>query len=155
MNLKNVILIVLLMSLAVSCQKFQRPKKPDNLISKKDMVNILYDMYIVNSAKGVNVKVLEDNGIVPKTYVLNKYRIDSLQFAQSNTFYAYDVETYAQIIEDVKAKINAQKSIYEAQLKLEDAEDKRKRDSIKEARKKSIEKTLDATKSDNLEEIQN
>ena len=66
-----------------------RPEKPENLISKDKMAEILYDMFIINSAKGVNRKILRNNGIDPEAYILSKYEIDSIHFAQSNAYYAY------------------------------------------------------------------
>lgn len=110
------------------------------------MVDILYDMYLVNSAKGVNVSILEQNGVNPETYILSKYSIDSLQFAESNTYYTYDTEAYSQLIEDVRTKIISQKKIYEDQLKQEEDRQKSKRDSLRDARKKAIETTTNTTK---------
>lgn len=139
MILKKINVLLIFILLLTSCEKFNKPQKPKNLIARSEMINILYDLYVVNSAKGVNVKVLEENGINPESYILTKYNIDSLQFAQSNTYYAYDTETYSELIEDVKSKIEAQKSIYEAELKKDEEREKRKRDSLRAARKKAIE----------------
>ena len=116
-----------------ACQREKRPERPDNLISKEKMADVLIDMFIVNSAKGVNKRVLERNGVNPETYILDKHGIDSLQFAQSNAYYAYDIEGYKKIMDDVAGKIERQKVKYDSINKVEEAERKRKNDSVKAA----------------------
>ncbi|MFV0566929.1 MAG: DUF4296 domain-containing protein [Flavobacteriaceae bacterium] len=73
------------------------PKKPKNLLSKVEMVNILIDAKLLNSANGANKTILRKNGIDADTYVFEKYGIDSLQFAQSNAYYAYHIKDYEAI----------------------------------------------------------
>ena len=131
--MKHLIVIVTLL-LIFGCNPSDRPKKPDNLIAKDDMANIIYDVFILNSAKGVNRKTLEINGIFPHDYIFEKYKIDSLQFASSNNYYAYDTKTYKAIVDKVKAKLKLEKEIYDALKKKEFEEErirKRKEDSIK------------------------
>lgn len=128
------ILVISIAILMVACGGKERPPKPDNLISKDQMSNILYDVFLLNSAKGINKKVLENNGIFPQEYVYKKYNIDSLRFAKSNEYYAYDVETYEGIIQNVKQRIEAEKTKYEA---ISSEEDEVK-DSINEATAKKI-----------------
>ena len=77
------------------------------------MSDILYDMYIINAAKGVNRKLLEKEGVVPETYILTRHNIDSTQFANSNNYYAYDTDIYKSIVEKVKTKLEADKKKYE------------------------------------------
>ena len=50
-------------------------KKPTNLISEDQMVEILYDVMIINSAKGVNKQLLENNIQNPKEYIYSKHNI--------------------------------------------------------------------------------
>ncbi len=116
-----------------ACQRAKRPERPDNLIPKEKMADILLDMFIVNSAKGVNKRVLERNGVDPETYILDKHGIDSIQFAASNAFYAYDIKDYRQIMDDVARKIEHQKVKYDSINKVEEAERKRRNDSMRAA----------------------
>ena len=74
--------------LVMACSRKNEPKKPDNLISEAKMEQILYDLYIINAAKGVNRKMLETKGFFPESYVLKKHEIDSVEFAESNAYYA-------------------------------------------------------------------
>lgn len=114
----------------------EKPKKPDNLISEVVMIDIMYDAFLLNSAKGVNKTMLENNGIFPENYIFEKYNIDSTQFANSNNYYAYDTKTYESILKRIREKIEADKKKYEAVEVLEEVERKRKADSIKEVRKR-------------------
>ncbi|MEM9679545.1 MAG: DUF4296 domain-containing protein [Bacteroidota bacterium] len=130
--MKKYIIIVISFLVFYGCEDKQRP---ENLISEEQMSDILYDMFIVNSAKGVNRRLLEINGVKPETYILEKHNIDSLQFATSNEYYAKNFEQYRSIINKVKSKIEAQKVIYDKALKDEMDERKRVNDSAFKARK--------------------
>ncbi len=123
--MKHFFLILILISL-VGCNSVGKPKKPKDLIAKDKMSDIMYDLYILNASKGVNRKLLERNGIMPADYVYEKHGIDSLQFAKSNTYYAYDTEVYTGIIEKMKATLEKDKELYE---KLSN-EDQRISDSL-------------------------
>ena len=93
----------------LSCDNKDRPPKPSNLIPKEKMADIIYDLYIINASKGVNRKVLEKHNLMPENYVLTKFEIDSIQFAQSNNYYAFDTEDYALIVESVKSRLEREK----------------------------------------------
>ncbi|WP_299120457.1 DUF4296 domain-containing protein [uncultured Winogradskyella sp.] len=142
--LKNVVVILILFGLVIACDGSEQIKKPDNLISKKKMSNILYDLYIINAAKGVNRKLLEKNGFVPETYLLTKYDIDSIQFASSNSYYAFNTEVYQDIVEEVKARLEKEKETYEEIRKKETDSVKAQRDSIMEIGKKKKDSTKKA-----------
>jgi hypothetical protein len=130
-------LIYILICVFFSCNSaVENPKKPENLISEEKMVDIMYDVFLLNSAKGVNKKLLENNGVFPEQYVFEKHKIDSIQFANSNNYYAYDTKTYESILNRIKEKIDLKKKEYEALEKVEEAERIRKADSIKEVRAK-------------------
>lgn len=131
--------------LVVGCNRIDKPKKPKDLIPKEKMSDIMYDLYILNAAKGINRKVLELNGIIPTDYVYKKYGIDSLQFANSNTYYAYDTKTYGALVEKVKSELERDKAIYE---KLTEEEQK-VNDSIRKAEKK-IKNKIKSAETDSL-----
>lgn len=129
--MKRVIIIVLICIFCFSCNNNAKPDKPKDLIPETQFSDILFDMNVVNSAKGVNKKILEDNGIVPLDYIFKKHNIDSLQFANSNSYYAFDIERYTKILSRVQNKAQAEKDIYDAQLKAKEAIRAKKQDSIK------------------------
>ncbi|NRD19149.1 DUF4296 domain-containing protein [Winogradskyella eckloniae] len=139
--------IIILSLLVISCNSVDKPKKPNNLISEAQMSELLYDVYVVNAAKGINRKLLEKNGIVPETYILEKHNIDSLQFAESNLYYSFNTEVYKGIIEKIKKRIETEKEAYEAIRNIENKKDKRNSDSIKQKarrHKDSIKRVIDS-----------
>ena len=84
---------------------------PENLISEEKMVDILYDMSLISVSKGINKKILENNGMKPKKYILRKYNIDSLQFVVSNEYYSRDLERYLKIYDEVLNKLEINREI--------------------------------------------
>lgn len=122
--------------LFTACTKKEKPVKPKDLIAKDKMEQILYDLYILNAAKGVNSKILESKRIKPETYLLTKHNIDSTQFANSNAFYAFDADEYKVLVENVKARLEKDKETFAAQQKAEEQREKRRRDSLTKANRK-------------------
>ena len=136
--MKKLLYISLILLLA-SCYNQSKPKKPDNLISKNQMVNMIIDMSIYNSAKGVNKRILEKNGIKLKEHIYKKHKIDSAQFASSNLYYTYNTEEYKKIYVKVRDSLTKLKEKYKAIEKVEEKQ-KKKRDSIKRTKLKSTPK---------------
>ncbi|WP_283636763.1 DUF4296 domain-containing protein [Aquaticitalea lipolytica] len=133
----RILVFIMYIILFVGCNSVNRPKKPDNLISKDKMSEIIYDVYIMNSAKGINKTLLENNGILPQEFIYKKHSIDSLQFANSNDYYAFDTEVYEGIINKVKEKIESDKAKYEA---INEEELKAEKE-LREARAKELKKS--------------
>ena len=113
---------------------------PDNLISEKKMVDILYDMSLISVSKGINKRILENNGMKPKKYILKKHNIDSLQFVLSNQYYSKDLEKYLKIYEEVLNKLEINREI------MVDSIENYKKDRAK----RSQEIKLETTKNDEL-----
>jgi hypothetical protein len=127
--MKTILLVVTTLFI-MSCENLD-VKKPANLISEDQMVEILYDVVLINSAKGVNKQVLQRSINNPHQYIYKKHNIDSLQFAESNAYYTFKNEVYKSIYEKLELKLTTQKTVYEALQK----EKKRIKDSIKEQKK--------------------
>jgi len=123
-----------------NCSK-ELVEKPDNLIDKKVMSAILYDLSLLEALKYQNANVLYSNGINPKTYIFKKYKIDSLQFAQNNAYYAADYREYKKMFEDIEKRLKSEKQSVDLLIKKEQkkalaekkAKEKKKLDSIKKA----------------------
>lgn len=114
--MKKVIIYCLLLVLVFGCSELGKPKKPDNLIPEKDMVAILVDLAVLSSAKGVNKMTLQNNGISPEEYVYKTHKIDSLQFLNSNNYYAYKTENYEAILKRVEDSLKSLKSLYQIEV---------------------------------------
>lgn len=129
------ILYTLFVLLLVSCFSQNKPKKPDNLISKDKMIGVIVDMSVYSSAKGVNRTVLEENGVQLEAHIYEKHQIDSAQFAASNYYYTYHPETYEDIYKRVRDSLTKLKVVYTA-LDKKETKEKRRIDSIKRAETK-------------------
>ena len=106
--MKSIIPFLIFVLLLLSCND-NRVEKPKNLIDEDLMVDILFDISILEAIRVNNPVSLENRGIDPKTYIYSKYKIDSLQFAKSDKFYASDIEKYAKIYDKVIKRIEVAK----------------------------------------------
>ncbi len=147
---KNLSVIIVLFLLVAACSSTKKPKKPDNLISKDKMTQVVYDLYVINAAKGVNRRLLENNGIVPESYILSKHNIDFIQFADSNAYYAFSPDVYKAIVDEVKERLEKEKEVYEEIEKIEGQAAKKRRDSISAIKNRKKDSIKKATKKDTL-----
>jgi hypothetical protein len=123
-----------------SCNK-NAYEAPVDLIPEDQMVEILSDLMILNSAQGANKKILEDRLKNPLGYFFKKYNIDSTQFENSNAYYGRNIDQYSLIYQGVKEKLDAKKQRIqkriEIQNKVADSLRKLKSDSLTKTRKKN------------------
>ena len=108
-------------------------KKPDLLIEKSKMMDIMYDLALLEAIKYQNPAVLDSNQIRPKQFIYKKYKIDSLQLAQNNRYYAADYKSYKVMFESVVKRIESEKKRANAIIKLEE---KKKKIKIAQLKKK-------------------
>ncbi|SFC86050.1 DUF4296 domain-containing protein [Algibacter pectinivorans] len=110
-----------------SCNNLKGPEKPKNLISKEKMVDILIDTRLITSANSKEKLIMRDEGLDLNNYVYEKHNIDSLQFALSNSYYAYYVEEY----EDIYTKLTDSLEVLKEALKAQEAKEwKKEADSL-------------------------
>lgn len=99
-----------------SCQK-DSIEKPDNLIPEEKMVDIIYDLSILQAMRNSNQKFLDSNDVNAATYIYKKYKIDSLQFAKSNQYYAAEnIKKYEKMYQSVNEKLIADKAAVDTLL---------------------------------------
>ena len=86
-----------------SCQNsaIEKPEKP---IDEDVMVDILYDLSLMEAIKSQNI-LNSDNTINSSQYIYKKYKIDSIQFVQNNKFYASNVDNYKKMFDKVKGRL--------------------------------------------------
>lgn len=109
--MKKYVLIFGVFFVLASCQK-EGIEKPDNLIPKEKMIDIIYDLSILQSMRNGNQAVLDSNKINASTYVYKKYKIDSLQFAKSNEYYAAEsIKNYEKLYESVNERLLKNKTL--------------------------------------------
>ena len=81
-------------------------EKPDNLIDEDKMITILYDLSLLEAIKSQKPAVLDSNQVDVTKYIYKKYKIDSLQFANSSQYYASNIENYKLMYEEVAKKLD-------------------------------------------------
>lgn len=117
-----------------ACYTVEKPEKPDNLLSEDKMVDVLIEMSLMYSAKSINKWELEKNAIIPDAFIYEKQGIDSLQFAQSNYYYAFNIEKYNEIYGRVRDSLKQLKEKY----KVIQEEEQRVKDSIRKIEKAKL-----------------
>lgn len=127
--MKKIISLLAIISVLVSCKE-EVVKKPDRLIEKEAMVNIMYDLSLLEAIKYQNPTSLDTFKINPKKYIYKKYKIDSLQFAQNNTYYASNYEEYANIIDQINNRLTKKKAEIAALIKAEAKKNKKKKKPV-------------------------
>lgn len=140
--MKKIISLFALVVIFISCNK-DLVEKPNNLIDKKVMGDILYDMAILDAIKYQSPDTLKEYGINPKTYIYKKYKIDSLQFVKSSAYYAADYREYKKMYEALSDRLKKEKAAADLIIKkktkkaeaLKKAKAKKVQDSIKKANK--------------------
>ncbi|MBF2707066.1 DUF4296 domain-containing protein [Flavobacterium soyangense] len=152
--MKKILPFLVVLLIIVSCKK-EIIKTPNHLIEKEKMVNIMYDLSLLEAIKVQNPSSLDTFNINPNDYIFKKYKIDSIQFAQNNIYYAADYKEYKKMFEKIKARLDQNKSLVESLIKIQKKKDvllkkekeklkrKREADSIKKV-KNELRKTKEA-----------
>nr|WP_315143380.1 DUF4296 domain-containing protein [uncultured Flavobacterium sp.] len=101
---KGILFFALLVSF-VGCRKEETVKTPKKLIDKAVMVNVFYDLALLEASKYQMMSKTEYQKISPKEFIFKKYKIDSAQFSQSNIYYASSIEEYKAMFEQVQKRL--------------------------------------------------
>jgi Domain of unknown function (DUF4296) len=142
MKIKKILLFLVVLSMLFSCKK-ELVKTPNHLIEKDKMVNIMYDLALLEAIKIQNPSSLDSFKINSNEYIFKKYKIDSLQFAQNNIYYAADYKGYKKMFEKVKSRLDKNKISVENLIK-----EKKKKDILlkKQKQKLKIKREADSIK---------
>ena len=102
------ILFLLVSLLVLSCSNNPVPK-PDNLLDEEVMVDIIFDISILQAADGsMPYKLMEYNVEMDK-YILDKYKIDSTTYRQNQKYYAANARKYKKIYKKVIERLEQEK----------------------------------------------
>ena len=152
--MKKILPFLIIFGLFVSCKK-ELAKEPAHLIEKSKMVDIMYDLSLIGAMRNQNSTLLDSFKNNSNEYIYKKYKIDSIQFAQSNIYYAADYKEYKKMYEQVKNRLAKDKTLTEVAIKVDKKKAlllekknkklklKKETDSIKKA-KDSIKKVADS-----------
>ncbi len=110
---------------------------PADLIPKNKMIDVLYDLALLNSASSTNPQALNDREIEVMPYLFEKHGIDSLQFVESDFYYASVPLEYEDMYMKIKARLEDKiKEIDEARKRKSESareKSKKRKDSLKNA----------------------
>lgn len=106
------ILLIPIMLLAAGCHKKQVQKKPDNLISRNNMVKIIAECYIIESIVSYNpedtIKRLDRTRAYYKD-LFNRYNITREQFHSSVQYYMGDEDQASKILTEAADLVTQKK----------------------------------------------
>ena len=116
--MKKGVLFFILISLILSCKE-EVVKKPEKLIEKEIMVDVMYDLALLEAIKYQSPNALQVHKINPDEYIYKKYKIDNTQFVQSNMYYASDYKEYKKMYDHINSRLVKNKSLLEEAIKNE------------------------------------
>jgi len=104
--MKKTTIFLLIIWLISSCKDTQKPK---NIISEDKMMDILYDLTILQAIHSNDYKLLSSYDLKPETFIYQKYNIDSLQFIENHRYYISNIDKYEKMIEKIIDRAEAKK----------------------------------------------
>ena len=129
--MRKIILFLAIAIVFVSCKEEVVPK-PDRLIAQDVMVDIMYDLTILEAIKNQNPASLDTFKINSRAYIFKKYKIDSIQYAKSNIYYASDYNEYKSMFEQISKRLEVKTQTVDSLIKKQ-----KKKKSVKKVQQKS------------------
>ena len=123
-----------------SCTDKVTYEKPENLIGKEEMIDLLYDMHVVIGTSNIKNVHLEKNRNY-MSLVYKKYGIDSSRFASSNLYYTSNIVEYEEIYEEVERRLDTLKRFHQAIMDSISAEQTTDKNRAIQIKKDSLQKT--------------
>lgn len=113
----NKIVYITVLMLFISCESKTKYKKPENLISKEQMIDLLTDIHLAAGTRGI-AEMHTDRERNFMSLVYDKYNIDSTRFADSNFYYYSNIEEYELMFKEVEIRL---KEIQKKYVKSDDS----------------------------------
>lgn len=120
----NFILFGLVFSL-LACGGDQIFKKPENLITKPTMENILFDLVLMQSIRSSSTANDSLEGYLNDAYIYKKYGVDSIQLAESEIYYSRYPKIHLEIHKNVLSRLTHLKDSIETEMKNQAKRSKR------------------------------
>jgi len=112
--MRKVIASLCILFVLIACESKVNYQRPDNLLSKKRMADLLFDMHIAAATSNLSNLKLEKNRNY-MSLIYEKYGIDSTEFAINNLYYTSNIDEYEEIFEVLEKRLKILKdSIYES-----------------------------------------
>lgn len=90
---------------AISCSK-NPVKKPERLLEEEVMVDIIYDVSLLQAIEGAYPNKLIEQNIKPNQFIFEKYQIDSVMYKENQLYYAADSRVYKRIYKKVSERLD-------------------------------------------------
>lgn len=123
---RHLILIGILFFIFGACQHVHYAPKPDNLISEKEMVDVLFDLIKLDATESYNSVQFDRRGVKPRELLFEKYQIDSAQLAESSAYYAEKFAQNERIYDSVRVRLEREKTEVDSLKKEQDSIKKNK-----------------------------
>lgn len=110
--MKNLVIFAVFI-LIVACESKVNYEKPENLIPRETMIDMLYDMHLAVGTSNLKNK----HGEKDRNYmslVYQKYGVDSTRFAISNIYYTSQAVEYEEMFEEVERRLEILHEQYES-----------------------------------------
>lgn len=145
--MKKATLFLGLIILVLSCTSNTIYKKPDDLIQKDLMIELIGQMQIANAARSTK-NLNDERSIEYMALVYRKYGIDSARFARSNFYYSTKIDEYKKMMQSVKLDLEQLKNFQDSIVK--------ELDSIKRAKHRAltIKKRKDKLLKDSIKSVE-
>ncbi len=98
-----------------SCSENVVPK-PKHLLEKEEMINVLYDVALLQASEAAMPYYLNGKNIKIATYIFDKYKIDSTTYYQNQKYYASKPADYKRMHQKVLEKLEQEKQKYTTAL---------------------------------------
>lgn len=137
--MRNSLYILASIFILMSCNSNTIIKKPENLISKEKMTDILVDTYIAKAAKNVT-NINKDRNINYLSLIYQNHQTDSITFENSLKYYTANISEHQEILKATQQKLKLLLTEAEENQKSEE-ELKKVQDSIE--KNKKLDKEID------------
>jgi hypothetical protein len=131
MNFHKTHTFFLISLMFLSCQNVKDVEKPDDLIGEEKMTDILYDLALIDAARSTSRAKDSTKNLDPKTYIFQKYNIDSAQLAASQAYYLQEFNVNLRMYEEVRERLQERKEILDSLLALDKDLKRKIKDSLK------------------------
>lgn len=105
MSVLNRISCLFLISLLMSSCAQDFIRKPDPFLKQETMVDIYYELAVLNSLRTITPAEVQSSGIQSMPYIYEKFGIDSTVLMQNTEYYISRPDAYSAIYDSVLARV--------------------------------------------------
>lgn len=106
--MKKIMLYSTLLLCLFACRK-ELVEKPNDLIEKQKMIEILYDISMLYASKGVNTGQVDFKKVPIEDFIYKQYGVDSTQVANSTIYYSSKPDEYLKMYQVINKRMQAAK----------------------------------------------